>query len=72
MSWIDDEAHRMTQGESAEPAVDPVQQIYDYLREQSLQHHAAGLDAQCAIEKERQYGAHHAFEKVRAWLEANL
>ena len=69
MSWIDDEAHRMTQGESADTAVDPVQQIYDYLREQSLQHHAEGLHAQCAIEKERHYAAHHALEKARAWID---
>ena len=71
MSWIEEHEHRMTQGEGANTAVEAVQQIYDYLRKQSLQHHAEGLHAQCAIEKERQYGAHHALEKVRAWIEGH-
>ena len=46
--------------------------LKDYVRSESINHHAQGMQAQCAIEKERHYAAHHVLEKVRAWLEANL
>ena len=72
MSWIDDEAHRMTQGAIAEPAVDPVQQITDYLRNESLKHHASALDAECEVEREGCLAVHHALEIARTWIEANL
>ena len=72
MSWIEEHEHRMTQGEGAEPAVDPVQRIDNHLRVESLKHHAAGLDATCEIEKSQHYAAHHALVLARAWMEANL
>ena len=72
MTWIDDEAHRMTQGDNDDNAVDPVQRIYDYVRSESLWQHAEGLHAQCTIEKEKHYAAHHALEKVRTFVASNL
>ena len=72
MSWIDDEAHRMTQGEGADTALDPVQRIADYLRSESLKHHASALDAESEIEREGCLAVHHALEIARTWIEANL
>ena len=72
MSWIDEEAHRMTQGGGDDTAVDPVQRLRAYLRSESLNHHAKGLNASGKIQKERCFAAHHALEKVRTWMEANL
>ena len=72
MSWIEEHEHRMTQGGSADTAVDPVQRIDNHLRVESLKHHAAGLDATCEIKKSQHYAAHHALVLARAWMEANL
>ena len=72
MSWIEEHEHRMTQGERGEVAVDPVQRLRAYLRSESLNHHAKGLNATGKIQKERCFAAHHGLENARAWMEANL